>query len=325
MEDAPARTFSLDSPADWLAGAGIFLERVWRAVQAFGGALRKEPVRARGKRRRAGAELTAVPRPSPPKEPEGLPETYGRTKVVAMVVSPYLVHVYWDLAPPDGAPSGPASLRFHDLNVGTSFDVNVDLAARNWYVHLWSPERRYTVELGREQGAAFTPLARSNPIETPRAWPVAEVDRPERALAAGRTLPAEPEPGSPPRMQPAPTAQLTNPTAPPPLVVDSSASVPTLVGGASNAPPAPGSATHTLQERLAELYRFRRWPGPPVLPDANGPAAAESTAAEPTAPESPEIAGPGALPDLTARLESQFSPGLSSGLLGNRDRSKPIR
>lgn len=126
----------------------------------------------------------AVPASPASVEQGELPESYGQTKVVAMPVNPYLVHVYWDLDPklasPDTPTAGAGCLRFSDTTTGEppgSFDVKVDLAARNWYVHLWSPERRYVVQLGLSaEGGAFVPLARSNVVETPRAWPVADVE-----------------------------------------------------------------------------------------------------------------------------------------------------
>ena len=74
----------------------------------------------------------------------------------------------------------------------------------------------------------------------------------------------------------------------------------------------------TLQERLAALYRFRRWP----RPAAAGP---ESAALEESLPALLEMAGLPPRADFTARLEAQFSPGRSSVLLGLRERSKPAK
>src|SRR5690349_24427708 len=110
MENVPARTLDINPAGHWFAAAGLLMGRVWSAVLAFGDALHKEPARPR----RALPKPAPVPRPSPGTEPGELPETYGCTKVVAMVVSPYMIHVYWDLSAEDQARSGPASLRFHD-------------------------------------------------------------------------------------------------------------------------------------------------------------------------------------------------------------------
>jgi len=105
-----------------------------------------------------------------------LPEWPGPPKVTLLAVDPYLVHVYWDFdlakLPPD---TTAAVLRFYDA--ATHFDVDVDLRTRNWYVPLWSPAKTYYADLGAITAAGqFIPLVRSNTIQTPRAWPAAEVE-----------------------------------------------------------------------------------------------------------------------------------------------------
>jgi len=174
MENLPAGTLTPNDTSDWIAAAGNFMKRI-RSARPPRQALPKEPVREQ-----AEAPPPPPAQPEPPKPPSWLdkgelPESYGRTKVVAMVVSPYMVHVYWDLSENDRAQTDPASLRFHDAAGGANFDVKVDLPAKNWYVHLWSPEKKYSVELGVEHAGNFAALARSNTVETPRAWPVATV------------------------------------------------------------------------------------------------------------------------------------------------------
>jgi hypothetical protein len=154
----------------------------------------------------AGGPRQSPAAPLPIEEAE-LPESYGATMVVLLAVNPYLVHALWDLAPGDlrqmAGPLGakprhiPGRLRFHDMTGGLprgSFDVEVDLLARNWYVHLWSPGKTYYVELGAgTEGAGFIPLARSNVIDTPRAQPVDDAE--EHFTCAGeppRDSPATP-------------------------------------------------------------------------------------------------------------------------------------
>jgi len=303
----------MNPAGEWLAAAGAFMGRVRLAIRAFGEALRKEPVRSRTKARR-GKPLPPEPQPSPWKEPGELPETYGRTKVVAMVVSPYLVHVYWDLSAKDQAKSGPACLRFHDATAGGSFDVNVDLGARNWYVHLWSPEKRYSVELGLQRADVFQALARSNPIETPRAWPVsdvAQVSEPPKPAPPAAAEPSE----QPVSGAPAPPAQPAS--VPPASVSRSDPSAPRSVtpeGAAPTSPrpvpSVPANAVETLRRRLSELYGFYHSPRPV-------PTAPESAAAEEPVPHPPETAGP-ETQDFTDRLEAKFSPGLSSAQLPDR-------
>src|SRR5206468_13062812 len=138
-----------------------------------------------------------------------LPEFYGEPRVTLLTVNSYLVHVYWDIDPSAiPAPNPPAMLRFHDVtqeSPGSDFDVAVDLPAKNWYVNLWSPARSYYLELGWNDEKGFHPLARSNTVETPRAWPVTQVEparetaeSPSPALATEEThvLPAAPPPGA---------------------------------------------------------------------------------------------------------------------------------
>jgi uncharacterized protein DUF4912 len=330
MENVSTRTLTMNPAGEWLAAAGAFMGRVRLAIRAFGEALRKEPVRSRPKARRRSKPLPSEPQPAPWKEPGELPETYGRTKVVAMVVSPYLVHVYWDLSAKDQAQSGAACLRFHDATAGGSFDVNVDLGARNWYVHLWSPEKRYSVELGLQRADVFQPLARSNPIETPRAWPVSDVaqvseppkpappaaaEQAEQPITGAPAPPAQPAAEQPITAAPAPPAQ---PASVPPASVsppDPSAPQSVTPEGAAPAsprpvPPVPANAFETLRRRLSELYGFYRSPRP-------APAAPESAAAEEPVPLPPETAGPETR-DFTDRLEAKFSPGLSSAQLPDR-------
>lgn len=128
--------------------------------------------------------------------PNTLPESYWRTRVILLPVGPYVVHAYWEYCPtvvsgnegkaaPDGGAddekdSGQAVLRFYDVTDTVSceadpdyhFDIEIDLEAGNWYVHLWEPGRSYYAELGfRACGGRFSPVARSNIIHAPGVHP----------------------------------------------------------------------------------------------------------------------------------------------------------
>jgi hypothetical protein len=87
-----------------------------------------------------------------------------------MPVDPYVVYAYWSVGPSAAPPQAQATLRFHDGD--TTFDVDIDLQAHSWYIHLWSPEKTYVADLGfRRDDGEFIALARSNVVETPPAWP----------------------------------------------------------------------------------------------------------------------------------------------------------
>jgi len=133
----------------------------------------------------------------------GLPSSYGRTKVVVLPIDPFHVHAYWEVTEKDrllamkrldpmGAHRLSWVLRFHDVSSDTTrardehFDVFVDRAARNWYIELWSPGRRYWVELGTAFGARFSPVSRSREVELPRAEPTPVEPKPVQANSAPR-------------------------------------------------------------------------------------------------------------------------------------------
>lgn len=280
--------------------------RVWSAVRAFRETLHNEPE-------------SAKPRPASWLEKGELPESYGRTKVVAMPVSPYLIHVYWDLQP-DQRTEGPASLRFHDTTSGGSFDVNVDLAAKNWYVHVWSPEKRYSVELVANREGSPVPLARSNPVETPRAWPVAEVReqfiRVPPPLQVEATAPAAISGTAPPL-----PASQSMPIKPPEPERPAEPVARPILSPRPN--PAPVNAIEVLRQRLAELYAFRRW-RPQPRPGGEDAASGEAAvSAEGQRPRLLDVIEAGGQTDVTSRVEGEFSPGLSSILLALSTAKKP--
>ena len=134
-----------------------------------------------------------VRRPQPiRKKPQGKsgPDPKRESRVRLLPVDPYLVHAYWEIVDEDletlrsqlgsaGAQAKPV-LRFYDItcilfdgnNAHGFFDVEIDLGARNWYVHLWSPEKSYCADLGLKiPEGRFLPLLRSNLAQTPPAWP----------------------------------------------------------------------------------------------------------------------------------------------------------
>ena len=124
-----------------------------------------------------------------------LPDRYGRTEIVLMVVHPLLLYAYWEATPEscqhaqevlgaemDGAH---AIMRIYDISLihfdGTNahhvFDIDVGLEAPGWYVHLWSPEKSYVADVGfLARTGRFHAVARSNVVHTPRATPSPRTD-----------------------------------------------------------------------------------------------------------------------------------------------------
>ena len=261
-----------------------------------------------------------------------------------LTVNSYRMFAYWDFDAvriPDPAPA--ATLRFHDVTEGSpesSFDVPVDLAARNWYVPLWSPGRSYYVELGWDEGGKFRALARSNTMETPRAWPVTEVEpdrmgmstasprapasitfSPEEESAAPRgdaaqlllqkleeiyaahgTLSQPLSPEEPPAAA-IPFEQAILPAADPPCIpAEETKEAGTPL--AATPPVFRSEAAEALRRRLAEIHQLQGVQAE-VMAAVIHPAAA-LTGPVP-APVQQQPAG-----DLTAYAEERFAPGFSS-------------
>jgi len=135
------------------------------------------------------------------REPIDLHESYGETRVVLIPVEPYMVHVYWEVASDelekakdrldDNDGRSQTILRFYDVsniffdgtNAHSFFDVPIELESRSRYVHLWSPDKSYFVELGlKTADDRFFPLVRSNVAKTPSAWPAPKADQRDTAV-----------------------------------------------------------------------------------------------------------------------------------------------
>jgi Uncharacterized protein conserved in bacteria len=119
---------------------------------------------------------------------EKLPASYDTTGVTLMVRDPYWIHAFWETTPSSvekakkkiGASFKKLvyTLRVHDITVDdsreesphTTFDIDVDPRARNWYINLWRDNVTYFADFGvRTPKGEFYPLARSNTVTTPRA------------------------------------------------------------------------------------------------------------------------------------------------------------
>jgi hypothetical protein len=308
----------------------------------------------------------ASPGTSKDADEEGeLPDYYGEPKVMLLPVGPYLAYAYWefDMArlPPDTASAVLRFLDAHEPSASPSFDVDVDLRTRNWYVHLWQPAEHYVADLGvKTTSGEFVPLARSNPLQTPRAWPMAEISaEPEEAppveegakseggasASLTEALQEEAKPQSEAVKSDLTEARIEIP-APPgarPAATWSIEAAPQLQ------PPQPLDAVEVLHAKLAEIYALRAWklrvvagdpPSPietdqPVSPTA-GPEGNPTAVQPETAPREPSpapvvstprkapiSAPPITRPDLTKLAETRFIPGSSSAFPAPRSPEKP--
>jgi hypothetical protein len=235
-----------------------------------------------------------------------------------MVIDPYLVHAYWDVNPAHYRSAVHAVLRVYDTTCETSsyFDVPVSLPARNWYVQLWTPERAYFAELGLVAEGGFTALARSNTIQTPRAWPVAAPPAVTPAAEMGETAPLplvtaqkDTPLSQPDIVLPAPESDIVLPPPQPDTVLPPPQLLPSRdregAGVAAEAPapspppiPEPVNAAELLRARLEAIYAaLDRPPGPRK-------AAPAPATAPPVHPNDPV--------DLTQLAEEHFTSGVSS-------------
>jgi hypothetical protein len=291
-------------------------------------------------------------------ESEELPDIDEETKVVLLPVNPYLVHVYWGIRANDlkeiervfrllGQRAQPV-LRFYDIthinfdgtNAHSWFDVEIDLRAWNWYVHLQSPGKSYCTDLGlRTEGGGFHRLARSNAAETPRAWPSDKVEEsflivegdyrrvervvpPVESTDAGDTphkppwtselARAEEIPPKPKKLRIFPRGETAIPLVEPADAVEAGPNIPE--GGERYRGEAKESEPKELRffrttapgesERIVrELYKRQRQERPGLAP--NAPSKAESLG-ELQPPRKKRV-------DLTEASEKSFRAGISSG------------
>ncbi|MBI3810111.1 MAG: DUF4912 domain-containing protein, partial [Nitrospirae bacterium] len=117
-----------------------------------------------------------------------IPDRYGRTELVLMVMDPLHLFAYWEVTPESlreaqdalGAEmeGARAIVRFYDISLihfnGTNahhtFDIDIGLEARGWYVPVWTADKSYCADLGFvARTGRFHAIVRSNVIHTPRA------------------------------------------------------------------------------------------------------------------------------------------------------------
>ena len=117
---------------------------------------------------------------------QGLPYSYNETKLVLLVRDPYTLYSFWDFSADtwnwfqgfSRKQRGVRSvLRVHNLNQGTTHDLDAGLEAKNWYIHAHLPDTSFEAELGLvEPSGKFHSIVRSNRVKTPRDAPSEVVD-----------------------------------------------------------------------------------------------------------------------------------------------------
>ena len=246
-----------------------------------------------------------------PEEEGELPDFYEETKVVLLPVNPYLAHVYWGIAPTDHKEiervfakldrQAQPVLRFYDvtdvnfegIDAQSWFDVEIDLRAGNWYVHLQRPARSYCIDLGlRIKGEGFRRLARSNVAEMPRAWPSEKI---EEGFLPGEADHARGQTIVPPVIDAAAAAKI-----PPELSPDGAPQRPDDKGPEPKELRIFRAATPgEMEGKVAEVYqqRMREWSG--AAPEGR------HTGKSPCPGEE--------LADLTQLSERSFRTGTSAG------------
>lgn len=136
-------------------------------------------------------ELSTALFPDRPVEyiPE-LPDRYEETRFTAMVRDPYWIYAYWDIADTHqnqlwesyGLDHNSSNyiIRIHDITEnqlpGIFFDLPVNIQAREWFVHVGTPDRMFQLELGALVNGNFVLIVRSNQVKTPRDFLSDKID-----------------------------------------------------------------------------------------------------------------------------------------------------
>jgi hypothetical protein len=120
------------------------------------------------------------------------------TRLVLLVVDPYLIHAYWEVVPEklheaqEQAGQAKGVLRFYRWSktagedaLPDSFDIEVDLQSRNWYAHLWSPEESLYADLAlKKADGTLIRLVRSQVVHVPRTRPAIAIEQRFMKVAA---------------------------------------------------------------------------------------------------------------------------------------------
>lgn len=106
-----------------------------------------------------------------------IPFDYGLNRIILLVVDPKFAFVYWEVQTDKMHEAISAigndaklTLRFHEVNSSSFWDVSIYERVSNWYLKLAHPERRLWVEIGMKNDRGyFFPIAQSSTMQMPRA------------------------------------------------------------------------------------------------------------------------------------------------------------
>ena len=115
-----------------------------------------------------------------------LPFSYNQTKLELLVRDPEWAYAWWDFSAETWRwitnllgedPATRAKLRIHNLSHRTSYDLDVDLDGKNWYLNLGFSNTEFEAELGLlDSKGRFHRIAQSNRVRTPRNGPSPVID-----------------------------------------------------------------------------------------------------------------------------------------------------
>ena len=112
-----------------------------------------------------------------------------KSRIVLMDIDPYSLHAYWEITNIDkkrvlkqfdeSSKTPRQIIRVYDVtyihfdgkNAHSYFDIEINRNRGNWYIDLWSSHKSLCAEIGMKSSLGdFHPIARSNFIDTPRAY-----------------------------------------------------------------------------------------------------------------------------------------------------------
>lgn len=117
-----------------------------------------------------------------------LPSSYEDNRIVLLPRDPWWLHTYWDIAqsrieevisliPSSDRDNLKWVLRVYDVsgvdrhkvsNANNFFDIDINLAAGNWYINANCPGKEWCVEIGlKSLSGKFFAVLRSNVVKTP--------------------------------------------------------------------------------------------------------------------------------------------------------------